>query len=48
METFLPTDDFILQITRISGIAAFQEIVDLDAIENILDPYKEVLRNLNG
>jgi hypothetical protein len=48
VETFLPTDDSILQITQISGIAAFQEIVDLGAIEGILDPYKESLRNLNG
>ncbi len=44
VECFLPPDDFILQITQLSGISAFQEIVDLDAVENIPDPLKDVLK----
>jgi hypothetical protein len=48
VETFLPPDDFILQITRLSGIAAFQEIIDPDALEKISDPLKESLSDLIG
>ncbi len=44
LETFLPPNDFILQVTQLSGIPAFQEIVDLGAVENIPDPLKESLR----
>ncbi len=43
LETFLPPDDFILQITQLSGVPAFQEIVDLEALENMPDPLKESL-----
>lgn len=46
VETFLPPDDFILQVTQLSGIAAFQEIIVLEAVENIADPFKENLKNL--
>jgi hypothetical protein len=46
METFLPPDDFIAQVTQLSGIPAFQEIIDPEGIENIPDPLKEVLRTL--
>ena len=45
LETFLPPDDFIAQVTQLSGIPAFQELVDLDAIENIPDPLRESLKN---
>jgi len=44
--TFLPPNDFILQITQFSGISAFQEIFDLEAIENIRDSFKEQLKTL--
>ncbi len=44
VEYFLPPDDFILQITQLSGISAFQEIIDLDAVENIPDPLKTMLK----
>jgi len=46
VETFLPPDDFILQITQLSGIAAFQEIIDPEAVKKITDPLKEALRSL--
>jgi len=48
VQTFLPPDDFILQVTQLSGIPAFQEIVDLETVENILDSLKETLKNLIG
>jgi hypothetical protein len=44
--TFLPPDDFILQITQLSGIAAFQEIIDPAAVENIPDAFQEALKKL--
>lgn len=44
IETFLPPDDFILQITQLSGIPAFQEIIDLDAVDNLPDPLKDALQ----
>ena len=45
LETFLPPDDFIVQVTRLSGIPAFQELIDLDALDNIPDPLRESLKN---
>jgi hypothetical protein len=48
LETFLPPDDFILQITQLSGIPAFQEIVDFEAVKNIPDPLKESLTDTLG
>lgn len=45
VETFLPPDDFILQITQLSGVAAFQEIIDPEAVEKIPDPLKESLKS---
>jgi hypothetical protein len=44
MESFLPPDDFIVQVTQLSGIPAFQEILDLDAVDNMLDPLKDALK----
>jgi len=46
VETFLPPDDFIAQITQLSGIPAFLEIIDPEAVKNIPDPLKEALNNL--
>ncbi len=45
LETFLPPDDFIVQVTRLSGIPAFQELIDLDAVDNIPDPLRESLKD---
>jgi len=44
LESFLPSDDFILQITQLSGIPAFQEIIDLDAVESMPDPLKQEIK----
>lgn len=45
--TFLPPDDFIVQVTQFSGIPAFQEIIDLEALQNISDPLKVSLLALS-
>jgi len=45
IETFLPPDDFILQVTQLSGIPAFQEIIDREAINKIPDPLKSELED---
>ncbi len=44
IETFLPSDEFIQNVTQLSGIPAFQEIIDFDAPENMPDPLKESLQ----
>jgi hypothetical protein len=43
LQTFLPPDDFIIQITQLSGVPAFQELIDLDQIQDMPDPMKESL-----
>jgi hypothetical protein len=44
IQSFLPSDEFMLNITQLSGIPAFQELVDLDALENMPDPLKVALQ----
>ncbi len=44
IESFLPPDDFILNVTQLSGIPAFQEIIDLDAVEKMPDLLRETLQ----
>jgi hypothetical protein len=46
LDTFLPADEFILQVTRLSGIPAFQEIIDLEAVDKIPDSLKDDVKNL--
>lgn len=43
LPTFLPTDEFIDQVTQLSGVKAFQEIVDPDAVTQMSDPLREAL-----
>ncbi|MBW2107498.1 MAG: hypothetical protein JRI36_02365 [Deltaproteobacteria bacterium] len=43
VQTFLPPDDFIQQVTQLSGIPAFQEIVEQEALKDIPDPLREDL-----
>ncbi len=45
IETFLPPDDFITHITQLSGVPAFQELIDLDSITRINDPLIQSLKN---
>ena len=46
VESFLPPDDFILQVTQLSGIPAFQEIIALEAIDQMADPLRDSLKGL--
>ncbi len=45
LDTFLPPDTFITQVTQLSGIPAFQEIIAKDAIDNMPDLLQQKLRN---
>jgi len=42
LTTFLPKDEFIQEVTQLSGIPAFQEIIDFDEIEAMSDPLKDL------
>ena len=44
IESFLPSDEFIQNVTQLSGVPAFQEIIDFDAPEKMPDPLKEALQ----
>lgn len=44
IQSFLPSDEFMLNVTQLSGIPAFQELVDMDALENMPDPLKKSLQ----
>lgn len=46
LDTFLPNDSFVQEVTQLSGIPAFQEIIDLDAVENLPDTMKDTLNAL--
>ena len=41
LPSFRPSDDLIRTATQFSGVAAFIELLDLDAISRIKDPVKE-------
>lgn len=43
--SFLPPDDFINNVTMMSGIQEFKELVDLEALNNIPDPLQDVLKS---
>jgi hypothetical protein len=44
--TIRPPDDVVLESVEISGQNAFEEVVDVEGIVNIQDPFKEQLMNL--
>ncbi len=46
LDTFLPNDRFIQEVTQLSGIPAFQEIIDLDGLGNLSDPLEDALKAL--
>ncbi|MGZ8944174.1 MAG: hypothetical protein ACXW1W_01975 [Methylococcaceae bacterium] len=49
IKTILPPDDLIIQSTELSGRSVFEEVIDLDAINQLTDPYKEhLLQLVNG
>ncbi len=43
IETLRPDDEIIIESTEISGTPAFEEVVPLEAIENLQDPLEERL-----
>ncbi len=45
LDTFLPPDTFITEVTQLSGIPAFQEIIAKGAIENMPDLLQQKLQN---
>ncbi len=44
LATFLPPDEFIVEVTQLSGIPAFQELIEKDAVQTIPDPLQEALQ----
>jgi len=46
LDTFLPNNSFVQEVTQLSGIPAFQEIIDLDAVDNFPDTMKDRLNAL--
>ncbi|WP_339137053.1 MAG: hypothetical protein WGN25_03700 [Candidatus Electrothrix sp. GW3-4] len=48
LTTFLPPDSFITEVTQLSGIPAFQEIIAADAVSNIPDLLQQELEELVG
>ena len=48
IQSFLPSNEFMLNITRLSGIPAFQELVDPEALDNMPDPLKASLQKAIG
>ncbi len=44
--TIRPPDDVILESTEVSGRDVFEEIINVDAIQNLRDPFKERLIEL--
>ena len=44
--SFRPADELILAATRFSGVPAFIELMDLDAIEKLRDPFQKQIEEL--
>jgi len=41
----LPPDELIIQSTELSGRPVFEELIDLDDINQLTDPYKSIYLN---
>jgi hypothetical protein len=46
LPSFRPTDDLILEATRFSGVPAFIELLDMEAIREMRDPIREKIDQL--
>ena len=46
--TSLPPDDIIIQSTELSGMPVFEEVIDIDAIKQLTEPFKEKLLELSS
>jgi len=45
LSTFLPPDTFITEVTQLSGIRAFQELIAKDAVDTMPDPLQQELHS---
>jgi len=48
LATFRPQDELIETVTQLSGKPVFEELIDLDAIESLPDPFKVKVLELLG
>jgi hypothetical protein len=48
LPSFKPVDDLILSSTRFSGVPEFIELIDLDALDRLGDPFQAGLRGVLG
>ncbi|NOQ79275.1 MAG: hypothetical protein GQ546_07725 [Gammaproteobacteria bacterium] len=46
IRTILPSDELIIQSTELSGSSVFEEVINIDDIEQLTDPYKTHLLEL--
>jgi hypothetical protein len=46
LPSFRPADDLILSATTFSGVSAFVELIDVDALSRLQDPLKTRLQEL--
>lgn len=46
LPSFRPADDLVATATALSGVSAFIELIDLDAVQAISDPLKEKILSL--
>jgi hypothetical protein len=44
--SFRPSDEIILATTRLSGVPAFIELIDVEAVKNLADPLKPQLEEM--
>jgi hypothetical protein len=44
--SYRPTDDLLIAATRFSGVPAFIELIDLDAVTTLPDPIRITLTKL--
>lgn len=45
---FRPTDALLLQATKLAGVSVFEELVDVDALATLEDPFRTKLLSLAG
>jgi hypothetical protein len=48
LPAFRPQDDIIQTVTQLSGKPLFEEIIDIDAIESLEDPFRQTVRSFLG
>jgi len=48
LATFRPQDELIETVTQLSGKPVFEELIDMDAIETLPDPFKVKIMEMTG